>query len=99
MRISWSVRAATDLRDYIAKDSPYYARRFIAKIIAAVETLADHPQIGRRVPEAARDDVRELIFRGYRIIYLAREEHVYMVTVIHGSRDLAAQAPKPWEIV
>ncbi len=81
MRIRWSERARTDLhrlRDYIAEDSPYYARRFVAKVIASVEKLTDHPHIGRRVPEADRDDVRELIFQGYRIIYLTETDHLYI---------------------
>lgn len=102
MRIRWSARARTDLqdlRDYIAKDSPYYARRFVAKIIASIEKLTDHPKIGREVPEAKRDDVRELIFHGYRIVYLLDPEDIFIVTVIHGSRDLTGQEPKPWEIV
>ena len=34
---------------------------------------------------------RELIFRDYRIIYLLRTEHLYVVSVIHGSRDLAGR--------
>ena len=102
MRISWSRRAQHDLRDlhdYIAKDSPFYAKRFVARIIAAVERLAEHPQIGRRVPEAGRDDIRELIFRGYRVVYLTRPDRLDIVTVIHGSRDLAGERPKPWEVV
>jgi len=40
--IEWSHRARTDIRDlkaYIAKDSPYYARRFTDRIIASVEKL------------------------------------------------------------
>lgn len=73
MVIEWSLRARTDLRDlkaYIAKDSPYYARRFTDRIIASVERLVDYPKIGRPVPEAeSRDDVRELIYQSYRIIY------------------------------
>lgn len=65
MIIEWSVRARTDLEDlksYIAKDSPFYARRFVDRILTAVEKLISHPQIGRLVPEADREDVRELIF-------------------------------------
>ena len=103
MVIEWSYRARTDIRDlkaYIAKDSPYYARRFIERIIASVEKLAEFPQIGRTVPEAeGRDDVRELLYQGYRIIYLTRPERVFMVTILHGSRDLAAKEVKPWDIV
>jgi plasmid stabilization system protein ParE len=87
-----------ELRAYIAQDSPHYARRFVEKIFKAAETLTEHPQIGRKVPEAGREDIRELIFQNYRIIYHIKPEQVYIVTVIHGSRDLAGQEDKPWEI-
>ena len=103
MVIEWSRRARTDIRDlkaYIAKDSPYYARRFVERIIASVERLAEFPKIGRTVPEAeGRDDVRELIYQGYRIIYLTRPDRVFIVTIMHGSRDLAAKEVKPWDVV
>jgi len=102
MAIEWSARARTDLRElqtYIAQDSPHYARRFVEKIFKAVESLTEHPQIGRKVPEADREDIRELIFQNYRIIYRIKPEHVYIVTVLHGSRDLGGQAVKPWEVV
>jgi toxin ParE1/3/4 len=101
MAVEWSARAHTDLRElraYIAHDSPHYARQFVEKILKAVEALTDHPQIGRKVPEADRDDIRELIFQNYRIIYRIKSEHVYIVTVLHGSRDLGGQAPKPWDV-
>lgn len=101
--IEWSHRARTDIRDlkaYIAKDSPYYARRFTERIIASMEKLTDHPKIGRTVPEAkGRDDVRELIYQGYRIIYLVRPERAFVVTIIHGSRNLAEEEVKPWEVI
>jgi len=102
MAIEWSARARADiheLRAYIAKDSPHYARRFVERIISAVEALTAHPHIGRKVPEANRDEIRELIFQGYRIIYLTKAKDIFIVTVLHGSRDLAGQTPKPWDIV
>jgi len=98
--IEWSRHARTDIRDlnaYIAKDSPHYARRFTERIVGSVEKLAEFPKIGRLVPEAeGRDDVRELIYQGYRIIYLTRPEWVFIVTIVHGSRNLAAKGVKPW---
>lgn len=101
MVLEWSRRARADIRGlktYIAKDSPYYARHFTERIIASVEKLKEFPKIGRVVPEAeGREDVRELIYRGYRIIYLIRSEHISIVTIIHGSRDLAAKEVKPWD--
>ncbi len=81
MVIEWSRRARADIRDlkaYIAKDSPYYARCFVERIIASVAKLETFPKIGRPVPEAeARDDVRELIYQGYRIIYLVQPKPRY----------------------
>lgn len=103
MRIRWSDIAEADLDqlyDYIARDVPYYAEQFVDRLIEAVGVLQDHPKIGRRVPEAKdREDVRELIFQSYRVIYLLEAEQVHILTVIHGSRHLAGQEKKPWEVV
>ena len=103
MLIEWSHRAQADIRDlksYIAKDSPYYARQFTERVIASVEKLEEFPEIGRPVPEAeGRDDVRELIYQGYRIIYCTIPERIVIVTILHGSRNLAAKDIKPWDVV
>ena len=62
MRLEWTdpaLDALEGIRDYIAKDSPYYARRFTEQVVASVEKLAEFPKIGRPVPEAkGREDVR-----------------------------------------
>ena len=101
MGLEWTdpaLDALEGIRDYIAKDSPYYARRFIERIFDAAEKLQDHPNMGRPVPEADRDDVRELIYQGYRIIYRTKSARVQVLTVIHGSRNLVAHEAKPWEV-
>ncbi|GJL53085.1 MAG: plasmid stabilization protein [Nitrospirales bacterium] len=100
MRVEWSLHARTDLRElkaYIAKDSPFYARRFIERIITAVGKLSQPPHLGRLVPEAQRDDVRELLIQHYRVIYQTKDERLCIVTVVHGSRDLIKQDPPPWK--
>ncbi len=101
MKIEWASRAQTDIRElrhYIARGSPHYARQFIEKIFQAVERLPEHPRLGRQVPEAARDDVREIIFQNYRIIYVIKPNRIYIASVIHGSRDLTNQSTRPWEV-
>lgn len=102
MSITWSDVAEADLDDlydYIARDVPYYAEQFVDRLIEAVGVLKDHPRLGRQVPEANdREDVRELIFQSYRIIYLVESEHAHILTVIHGNRNLAGQTAKPWEM-
>jgi plasmid stabilization system protein ParE len=53
MNIRWSEPAVLDLesiKNYIARDSEYYANEFVARIIGAVEKLFILPSIGRKVP-------------------------------------------------
>lgn len=101
MRIEWSPRAEreiTQLRDYISQDSPSYARQFTERMVLAVERLTFMPRSGRTVPEAGHQDlIREVVFQGYRIVYRIRDEQrLEIVTLLHGTRDLAGLEPPPW---
>jgi plasmid stabilization system protein ParE len=49
------------------------------------------------VPEIGRDDIREIVFQGYRIIYQIASDHALVLTVPHGSRDLNNPDNQPWE--
>ncbi len=101
MKIIWTEPAIQDLesiRTYIAKDAEYYAIRFVEKIIEATENLTKFPLIGRQVPEAEEENIRELVFQNYRIIYRVEDRRILILTIIHGSRDLTQKKPKPWNL-
>ena len=92
MRITWSEPAVANLvaiHDYISRDAPGRADRFVQRLIAATEPLRDFPRTGRVVPEGDGAQ-REILFDPYRIIYRVESDEVYIVTVVHGARDLAA---------
>ena len=100
MNLVWSNTAREDLkhlRTYIGQDSPIYARQFIQRILARAEALRGFPNLGRRVPEMGRDDIREIVLQGYRIIYQIASDHALVLTVLHGSRDLSNPDNRPWE--
>ena len=102
MKLEWTEPALSDLesiRDYIKKDSEYYANRFVERIIEAVESLEKFPEMGRRVPEAEEENIRELLFHNYRIIYRVETDSILILTVIHGARDLSRKRYKPWEVI
>jgi len=87
----WSPQAATDLEsicEFIARDSPEYARLFAEQVVALVERLPDHPEAGRIVPELKTPHLRERLLGNYRIIYRVKGEALEVVTVIHGARQL-----------
>src|SRR3972149_5604569 len=101
MRIEWTEPALSDMesiRECIGRDSEYYASRFLGRIIEAVEGLALFPGMGRNVPEAEEENIREIVFQNYRIMYRAESHRILILTVIHAARDLSLKEPKPWEL-
>lgn len=101
MKVDWTEPAIQDLesiRTYIAKDAEYYAIRFVEKVIEAIDGLQDLPLRGRLVSEAEEENIRELLFQNYRIIYRVEAESISILTIIHGSRDLSRKRSKPWNI-
>ena len=102
MKIEWTGPATLDVRAikaYISKDSAVYANRFGERIIEAAESLQSLPLRGRTVPEASSENIRELLFGNYRIIYRVEPTRVLVMTVIHAARDLAGMEPKPWDVL
>ncbi len=76
----------------------YYAQQFIERVFEVVKNLEPFPELGRKIPEAEEiNNVREFIFQSYRIIYLLQQDHVYIITVTHGSPDLSG-LEKHWDI-
>jgi toxin ParE1/3/4 len=92
-KIKWTEDGHSSFEDviqYIAKDSPYYAGVFAEKILASIEKLKDFPESGRIVPEYNNPEIREIIYKSYRIVYKIVEDAIFVVLVVHGSRDLEA---------
>ncbi len=91
MRVVWSARAKTRLReihDYIAKDSPIRAKQVVDRLTRWSERLTLEPRVDRRVPEYRRDDLREVLDRPFRLIYLVAADQIGIVTVKHYRQEL-----------
>src|SRR4051812_12111218 len=86
-RVVWSVRSQRDIKGiyaYIAQVAPLAARRFAPRLIAAVESLADHPMRGRRL----HGDVREMVaIRPYVVRYRLRGSAVQIIRIKHGAQE------------
>ena len=86
MTLVWSPRAIghlTDLRAYIARDNPDAAGRIAMTLLAAVERLAELPNLGRPGRLAG---TRELVVPGtqYVIPYRLRGDRLEIIAVFHG---------------
>jgi plasmid stabilization system protein ParE len=86
MKIEWSRQSRSDLRanhDYIARDSEYYARLQVKRLVERVEYVASRPMAGHPVHEFPKLELRETHQEGYRIIYALDEGLLQVVTIIH----------------
>jgi addiction module RelE/StbE family toxin len=92
MELKWTELAVNDLegiRDYIAKDSEFYAIRLIERVFQVIEKLKLFPESGRVVQEIDDINIRELILMNYRIIYKIEKDFIYILAIIHGSRNIS----------
>ncbi len=92
-RLIWSEESISDLEgiyDFIARDSPLYARHQVERICNSAERLSRFPKSGRRLPEFRRLPHREVIVDHYRMIYRhdPESDRVLVVSVVHGHRRL-----------
>lgn len=77
------------ITDYISLDSLRYAQEFSSRLIKQVEQLKEFPNSGRVVPEFRNNELRELIYGKYRIVYRNYgDKKVVILRIIHGAKLL-----------
>jgi toxin ParE1/3/4 len=90
--VKWSDQSISDIQniaEFISKDSPKYARIQVNTFFERCEVLEHFPYSGRVVPEAGKENIRELIVGAYRIIYrILSEKRIDILTVHHSYKLL-----------
>jgi toxin ParE1/3/4 len=88
-QIIWSPKAVENLDAicaFIAEDSPYYASLTANKILKLIDNLSVFPESGRIVPEYYNHNIREIIYKSYRIVYRIKEDIIEIAAICHSSR-------------
>lgn len=94
MKVHWTDNAIdhlSNIYEYIALNSPTYARRMVDRITRRSEQISEVPLSGRKVPEYESKDIRELYEKPYRIIYRIKPDQIDVIAVIHGARLLSPE--------
>ncbi|OUY08388.1 type II toxin-antitoxin system RelE/ParE family toxin [Acinetobacter populi] len=84
--VVWTEHARMQLRDihnYIAKDSPLYAKRTVLDITQKTKILEKFLKIGKITPETDQEHIRELSIHSYRIIYQIEKNDIYILAIVH----------------
>lgn len=53
----------------------------IERIFSKVEKLSEYPERGRKVPEANREEIREIFEGEYRIIYRVEPKRIFVLSI------------------
>jgi plasmid stabilization system protein ParE len=69
--------------EYIAKDNPNAARKFQNDLIAACKDILHMPYKHRKSIYHDDENVRDLIFKVYIVIYMVEEESISLFALIH----------------
>jgi len=91
VEIKWTDNALKEfdnIANFISKDSPKYAQILVKQIYEMISHLEQFPKFGRKVPEYNDPNLREILYKNYRIIYLIKQKHIEIISIIHGSRLL-----------
>ncbi|MFT5524488.1 MAG: toxin ParE1/3/4 [Pirellulaceae bacterium] len=74
--------------EYIARDKPEAARKWLRKIRETCETIATQPEAGELRPGFGVTDCRSFSVGNYVIFFRAIEGEIEVSRVIHGNRDM-----------
>jgi len=91
MKVHWTNTALDQLQsihDYIARNSPYYAKRMVDRITRRSIQISQFPLSGRKVPEYDIGQIREVLEADYRIIYYIKSDGIDVLAVFHGSQNI-----------
>ena len=91
VQIEWSKTSNYDILQiysYIYQDSIYYAVKTINEIAKSTDNLEIFPYMGRKVIEYDLTQLRELIYKSYRIIYEVQSNKIVILRIWHSARIL-----------
>lgn len=84
MKIIWSplaVERLENIYNFIYGDNTAAANKMIESILNKVEKLSKYFERGRIVPEAGREDIREIFEGEYRVIYRIEAKRIVILTI------------------
>ncbi len=85
MKLVYTVNAVEDLarlREFIEVDNPLVAQRISTELLEGIETLIEHPKIGRPVSKAPDPEIiRDLIRSDYIIRYIFHKDRIAILRI------------------
>lgn len=91
MKVIWTKESIINLNqieDFISEDNPIAAVNLVDKLIEMTEKLKRFPNKGRIVPELSLSQIREIIYKNYRVVYMLKKNSIEILTVFESHKLL-----------
>jgi len=72
---------------YIEQNSEFYANKTINEINKRINNLLLFPEMGKVINE--KRNMRQIIYKSYKILYRFNSNKIYILHIIHHSRDIS----------
>lgn len=87
-----TARAEDDIRetyDYIKRHGPADPDDWKAGLAGKLSSLEEFPTWAPLAPESehTREEIRQILYGPFRVLFLVRNDVVYVLTVRHGARE------------
>lgn len=74
--------------EYISQDSPLRARKFKSDLFKKIREIPKHPYIHRKSIYFDDETIRDLIFKGYTIVFRITEERIEVFGFVKFQQDI-----------
>jgi plasmid stabilization system protein ParE len=74
-------RQLTNIIDYIAKDKKAAANNFKNELQFKISQLINFPMMYRKSNYYNSENIRDLIFKGYTVVYEIHEDTIYILDI------------------
>ena len=72
---------------YIEQDSEFYANKTVNEINKRIQNLLLFPEMGKVINQ--KRNMRQIIYKSYKILYKFNSNKIYILHIIHHSRDIS----------
>ena len=73
---------------YIEQDSQFYANKTVYEINKRINNLLLFPEMGKVIDKD--ENIRQIIYKSYKILYRFNSKNIYILHIIHHSRDISS---------
>lgn len=81
------IQELLQIKWYIEQDSEFYANKTINEINKRIQNLLLFPEMGKVINK--KQKVRQIIYKSYKILYKFNSNKIYILHIIHHSRDIS----------